>query len=361
MQHARRRSAQHRGRSGSSRPGSNGRLLAWTSRCTVCRSPLASASSPPVPAASSAGQPGHGAVDERRVRRPLSPRASEAVRIRRADADGSLRAVRRLVFRDQLRGAAPWRGPNLRRRPPRTGSSRSSPNSAGGSVLRVAQIFGCALRTRSSASENTFSDELLAGPQPGVPDLDRPAASAARRSCGPGSTIRTGSPMSRTNVSAYSAIAAVSSTSPTASSTVMKNRVTSGWVTVTGWSRAIWSASTDRNEPRLPSTLPKRTEASVTGPPACALHDQLGQPLGRAEHRGRVGRLVGRDQHEPAAAVLDGRLDHVLRAAHVRLDGLARRAAPAAAGACGPRHGRPARAGSPRRPDRSAAGRGCPR
>ena len=74
--------------------------------------------------------------------------------------------------------------------------------------------------------------------------------------------------MSRTNVSAYSAMAAVSSTSPTASSTVMKNRVTSGWVTVTGSSRAIWSASTDRNDPRLPSTLPKRTEASATGPPA---------------------------------------------------------------------------------------------
>ena len=74
--------------------------------------------------------------------------------------------------------------------------------------------------------------------------------------------------MSSTNVSAYSAMAAASSTRPTASSTVMKNRETSGWVTVTGSARAIWSASTDRNDPRLPRTLPKRTEASVTGPPA---------------------------------------------------------------------------------------------
>src|SRR6266567_2165739 len=39
--------------------------------------------------------------------------------------------------------------------------------------------------------------------------------------------------MSSTNVSAYSAMAAASSTRPTASSTVMKNRETSGCVTVT--------------------------------------------------------------------------------------------------------------------------------
>src|SRR6266851_1311524 len=80
--------------------------------------------------------------------------------------------------------------------------------------------------------------------------------------------MRTGSPMSRTKVSPASAMLAASMTRPTASSTVMKKRVTSGWVTVTASPFSICSDSTVRNEPRLPRTLPKRTEANRVEPPA---------------------------------------------------------------------------------------------
>ena len=82
--------------------------------------------------------------------------------------------------------------------------------------------------------------------------------------------MRTGSPMSSTKVSPSSAMLADSMTNPTASSTVMKNRVTSGCVTVTASPFSICSDSTDRNEPRLPRTLPKRTDANLVNPPACA-------------------------------------------------------------------------------------------
>ena len=52
---------------------------------------------------------------------------------------------------------------------------------------------------------------------------------------------------------------------------VMKNRVTSGWVTVTGDPLASCSRTTWSSEPRLPSTLPNRTEHMVVvGEPACA-------------------------------------------------------------------------------------------
>ena len=48
-------------------------------------------------------------------------------------------------------------------------------------------------------------------------------------------------------------------TSCTASSTVMKYRVTSGWVTVTGPPVSTCADSAVSTEPRLPSTLPNRT------------------------------------------------------------------------------------------------------
>jgi hypothetical protein len=83
------------------------------------------------------------------------------------------------------------------------------------------------------------------------------------------STIRTGSPMSSTYVVGSSAIRAASRTRPTASSMVMKNRVTSGWVTVTGIPEASCSRSTCSNDPRLPSTLPKRTAHSRVPLPPC--------------------------------------------------------------------------------------------
>ncbi len=66
--------------------------------------------------------------------------------------------------------------------------------------------------------------------------------------------------MSRTSAWPPSPIAPACSTSCTASSTVMKNRVTSGCVTVKGPPSSIcfWNALS--TEPRLPSTLPNRTE-----------------------------------------------------------------------------------------------------
>ena len=136
--------------------------------------------------------------------------------------------------------------------------------------------------------------------------------------------MRTGSPMSSTNISPALAMLAASMTSPTASSTVMKKRVTSGWVTVTGSPFSICSDSTDRNEPRLPSTLPKRTEASGCCRGLARLHDHLGQPLGHAEHRGRVGRLVGGDQDEAVDASSPRAASTRLQGAeHVRLHALA--------------------------------------
>ncbi len=46
----------------------------------------------------------------------------------------------------------------------------------------------------------------------------------------------------------------------TASSIVMKYRVTSGWVTVTGPPEAIWLRKAVMTEPRLPSTFPNLTD-----------------------------------------------------------------------------------------------------
>ena len=74
------------------------------------------------------------------------------------------------------------------------------------------------------------------------------------------STIFTGSPMSSTSASPGAPIAAAWMTSWQASSIVMKKRVTSGWVTVSGPPSAIWRANDASTDPRLPSTLPNRTE-----------------------------------------------------------------------------------------------------
>ncbi len=78
--------------------------------------------------------------------------------------------------------------------------------------------------------------------------------------------MRTGSPMSSTNTSPPRAIRPASSTRPTASSMVMKKRVTSGWVTVTGPPLRNCSASTDSSEPREPRTLPNRTAEKTPVP-----------------------------------------------------------------------------------------------
>ena len=72
--------------------------------------------------------------------------------------------------------------------------------------------------------------------------------------------IRTGWPISSTSASPSRPIAAAWMTSCTASLMVMKYRVTSGSVTVIGPPAAICAANAISTEPRLPSTLPNRTE-----------------------------------------------------------------------------------------------------
>ena len=69
----------------------------------------------------------------------------------------------------------------------------------------------------------------------------------------------TGSPISSVKTSPPRARAPACSTSWTASSTLMKYRVISGSVTVTGPPAAIWLRNVGTTDPRLPSTLPNRT------------------------------------------------------------------------------------------------------
>ena len=71
--------------------------------------------------------------------------------------------------------------------------------------------------------------------------------------------IRTGSPISSANTSPPWASEPERMTSWTASGIVMKKRVISGSVTVTGPPAAIWRRKIGTTEPEEPSTLPKRT------------------------------------------------------------------------------------------------------
>ena len=73
------------------------------------------------------------------------------------------------------------------------------------------------------------------------------------------SMIRTGSPISSANTSPPWASEPERMTSWTASGIVMKKRVISGSVTVTGPPAAIWRRKIGTTEPEEPSTLPKRT------------------------------------------------------------------------------------------------------
>ena len=69
------------------------------------------------------------------------------------------------------------------------------------------------------------------------------------------------------------AVAEASSTSSTASRTVMKKRLTSGWVTVSGPPAASWRGNSGTTDPVEPSTLPKRTVTKrVPGAGARAPH-----------------------------------------------------------------------------------------
>ena len=73
------------------------------------------------------------------------------------------------------------------------------------------------------------------------------------------SMIFTGSPISSTKTSPPCEREPERITSWTASGMVMKNRVISGSVTVTGPPAAIWRRKIGTTEPDEPSTLPNRT------------------------------------------------------------------------------------------------------
>ena len=77
------------------------------------------------------------------------------------------------------------------------------------------------------------------------------------------SMIETGSPISSTNTSPPWASEPERITSCTASGIVMKKRVMSGSVTVTGPPAAIWRRKIGTTEPEEPSTLPNRTAVNA--------------------------------------------------------------------------------------------------
>ena len=147
--------------------------------------------------------------------------------------------------------------------------------------------------------------------------------------------------MSSTNVSPNSAIGAASRTSPTASSTVMKNRVTSGSVTVTGSPRCDLLGDHGRAANRgCRGRCRSGPSRRASGRRPCACDDHLGQPLGRAEDATGSAALsveISTNRSAPCSAAA---CDQVLGAEHVGLHALARDAARAAAGACGRRRGR---------------------
>ena len=190
---------------------------------------------------------------------------------------------------------------------------------------------GCAVGTGDSAAWNSSSCSFSPGRSPmNSIAMSLSGRSPARRIiCRARSTILTGSPMSSTKIlpraSASSAAgdgAEASSTSSTASRTVMKNRLTSGWVTVSGPPAASWRVNSGTTEPVEPSTLPNRTVTNrVPASPRAArlveierLAEALGEPLGGAHHAGRVDRLVGRDHHHQRRAEGARRLGDVAAA-----------------------------------------------
>ena len=92
------------------------------------------------------------------------------------------------------------------------------------------------------------------------------------------SRILTGSPMSSTKIWPRPPIAPAWITSAAASGIVMKKRVISASVTVTGPPRSIWRRKSGITEPVESSTLPKRTAtkrvATSEAPCAATTHSQ---------------------------------------------------------------------------------------
>ena len=174
------------------------------------------------------------------------------------------------------------------------------------------------------------------------------------------STMRTGSPMSSTNTSPRPPIAPAWTTSDTASGIVMKNRVISGCVTVSGPARARSGAGrsgsrSPTSRARCRSARPRSASAtSCRWPNASTIHSQSAFDWPITVFG--FDRLVGRDEHEARGAELDR---HARRSSASRACCSAPTRAgspPSAARACRRRRGRRPPACSARRPAASSAG-----
>ena len=99
---------------------------------------------------------------------------------------------------------------------------------------------------------------------------------------------------------------------------------------MTGPPASICALNFGTTEPFDASTLPKRTEIRRIGVPPAArraivierLAIHFRQPLGGAQHRDRLDRLVGRDHHHGGGAGCGSGVGDVDRAEHVGLDAL---------------------------------------
>src|SRR6478736_2590919 len=158
--------------------------------------------------------------------------------------------------------------PSSARRSSSASWSSSQSGSTGGLLSR--RIFGCDVSPTDSSSLQSSSFRFSPGFEP-VNTMRTSRAdvvgSSGRRGSLPDrrimfcarSMIRTGSPMSSTNTWPRPPIAPACTTSETASGIVMKYRVISGWVTVTGPPRSICLRKIGITLPDELRTLPKRT------------------------------------------------------------------------------------------------------
>ena len=146
----------------------------------------------------------------------------------------------------------------------RVGSASTTARTASTGAFRAFRhlIEGCAVGDRSSSASRKSSWSFSPGRRPtmriGISVPTSKPDSRIMRSAR--SRMRTALPISSTKVSPPSESTEAWRTSCTASSTLMKYRVMRGSVTVTGPPSAICRVKVGITLPRLPRTLPKRTE-----------------------------------------------------------------------------------------------------
>ncbi|KAF5048284.1 hypothetical protein DSECCO2_451650 [anaerobic digester metagenome] len=129
-------------------------------------------------------------------------------------------------------------------------------------------IFSCPVSSTSSPAVISSSKSFSPGRRP-VNLISISAGSLPERTIKSRakSAMRTGLPIFSTKISPPRPWAPAWTMSWAASGMVMKYRVTSGWVTVTGPPRSIWSRKRGMTEPDEPRTLPKRTAINKVPPP----------------------------------------------------------------------------------------------